>query len=529
MKFNLPRRIFMPLLCLILLLSLVPSALADTHDPDGAREAILQAYEDLAAAEGLGHTIDLEQYAITVAEMDELIVSTGIAGDCLQPWYLSNYEYTYDVDTDIVLTLTLKRLDPNVYDYGLYERKMAEILAVTVYEGMTDWQKALSIHDYLATHIIYDETLTYREDYDAIVRGTSVCSGYALAYMYLLQRVGIDCRYVSSKEMDHAWNLVLLDGNWYHADATWDDPTSDVYGRCRHHYFLLSDEAIADEDHGHYNWDITIECPDTSLDSDRFWQEIESPICYESADVCYFREQTGDTGYTIYRRDREGNQTVIATTDAGHIDIGGDDDYLYFYGNYGLDLVGDTLYYADMTAVYSIKTDGSGQKTVYSHDYEANKTCIMGSHVDGNTLYLTLRDHEGNQSTMQLDLGDENHIHSYTGQTVEPTCAEQGYTLYTCQCGVSYKSDLTAKKEHTFDGGTVIQEATLSEKGIKRCTCTVCGEHKDLEIPILAVDGNNPLTDADGVDEEEYLIRRIIVGAGVVVLGILFGRRKRRK
>lgn len=44
------------------------------------------------------------------------------------------------------------------------------------------------------------------------------------------------------------WNLVKLDGTWYHADPTWDDPVPDVPGRAQYHYFLKSDKTMA-KDH----------------------------------------------------------------------------------------------------------------------------------------------------------------------------------------------------------------------------------------------------------------------------------------
>lgn len=42
------------------------------------------------------------------------------------------------------------------------------------------------------------------------------------------------------------------------------------------------------------------------------------------------------------------------------------------------------------------------------------------------------------------------HTHSYTATVVEPTCSEEGYTLYTCSCGDSYKSDYTETTAHKF-------------------------------------------------------------------------------
>lgn len=109
------------------------------------------------------------------------------------------------------------------------------------------------------------------------------------------------------------------------------------------------------------------------------------------------------------------------------------------------------------------------------------------------------------------------HVHKYTATTTEPTCTEQGYTTYTCQCGDSYVDNYvdclghdtlwTVTKEptctedgwkvkkcsrcefieeeailfavgHTFDEGTITKEATCIEAGEKTYTCVNCGEVK---------------------------------------------------
>ena len=43
-----------------------------------------------------------------------------------------------------------------------------------------------------------------------------------------------------------------------------------------------------------------------------------------------------------------------------------------------------------------------------------------------------------------------NHQHSYTAVVISPTCTEQGYTTYTCECGDSYKSDYTESTGHRY-------------------------------------------------------------------------------
>lgn len=41
------------------------------------------------------------------------------------------------------------------------------------------------------------------------------------------------------------------------------------------------------------------------------------------------------------------------------------------------------------------------------------------------------------------------HKHSYTKKVIDPTCTNKGYTIYTCSCGDSYKSDYV-DATHTY-------------------------------------------------------------------------------
>lgn len=55
----------------------------------------------------------------------------------------------------------------------------------------------------------------------------------------------IDCIIVSAgKEMNHAWNIVSLNGVDYHVDTTWNDPIPNREGYVRYKYLNVSDEQM---------------------------------------------------------------------------------------------------------------------------------------------------------------------------------------------------------------------------------------------------------------------------------------------
>lgn len=45
-----------------------------------------------------------------------------------------------------------------------------------------------------------------------------------------------------------------------------------------------------------------------------------------------------------------------------------------------------------------------------------------------------------------------SHEHNYVESIVSPTCQEDGYTLYACECGESYKDNPVAKVNHKGNG-----------------------------------------------------------------------------
>lgn len=128
------------------------------------------------------------------------------------------------------------------------EKRVKEILADIIDPSMNDHEKVKAVHDYVVTHIAYDESLNQAVNapYFALTNGKTLCNGYAMLVYLMLDELDIPVRLISGESHGngHAWNLVQLDGKWYHLDATWDDPIPDQPGRVMYHYYLLSDSEI---------------------------------------------------------------------------------------------------------------------------------------------------------------------------------------------------------------------------------------------------------------------------------------------
>ena len=123
-----------------------------------------------------------------------------------------------------------------------YNSMLQTIVAGAPQQG-TDFDKALYIHDYFVKNFCYDYTYTIRDAYTFFKEKTGVCQAYMLAMIAVAEELGIESIPVTSNRMNHAWNMVELEGAWYHVDITWDDTVSyPTYTSYR--YFLQSDAGI---------------------------------------------------------------------------------------------------------------------------------------------------------------------------------------------------------------------------------------------------------------------------------------------
>lgn len=134
-------------------------------------------------------------------------------------------------------------------------KECKRIIDMLISDEMTDYEKELAIHDYIVTSAQYDldELSTFKtvsEDsltpYGLLIKGKGICLAYTRTFQLFMDMLEIDCITVHSTAYgieEHAWNMVRLDGYWYHVDVTWDDPIPNK-DFPTYTYFNVTDEIM---------------------------------------------------------------------------------------------------------------------------------------------------------------------------------------------------------------------------------------------------------------------------------------------
>ena len=107
------------------------------------------------------------------------------------------------------------------------DQAAAECIAQTD-ETWSDYGRIKSVYEYIINTTEYNASAPDNQCVQsALLSHASVCAGYAKAFQYILHRMGYFCTYITGTIPgggDHAWNVVRIDGNYYHVDVTWGDP-----------------------------------------------------------------------------------------------------------------------------------------------------------------------------------------------------------------------------------------------------------------------------------------------------------------
>ena len=160
-------------------------------------------------------------------------VFEAVFGDHPELFYVqTSYTVKYTADRKVV------EIDLSYYTIANdleSARAMFDAAATAIEEGARqypdDYSREKYVHDALIGSVTYDAGASLDQSaYSALVLGNSVCAGYARAFQYICQRLGIPAYYCAgSSGEDHAWNIVKLGDGFYNVDVTWDDSETPSY------------------------------------------------------------------------------------------------------------------------------------------------------------------------------------------------------------------------------------------------------------------------------------------------------------
>ena len=152
-------------------------------------------------------------------------------------WFQHGATYFFDAATHIVSRITFEYCMTREEAKKRGEKIEMSLKAFlsSINDSMSDYEVTLRVYENIIGLVDYDtvglerQTTTVvpgvpddlRSIYGVFVNKRAVCAGYAKATQYLLNLCGIECAYVTSDT--HAWNLVKLEGDYYHLDTTWGD------------------------------------------------------------------------------------------------------------------------------------------------------------------------------------------------------------------------------------------------------------------------------------------------------------------
>jgi len=256
--------------------------LEEASDNDGYNDYLIDLYSAPKFRDGsYGLTVNVSGKAGSYKEIDsvlsescDMLYAVYLMFDRDHPevfwlngWFSSIVEYNYEKFTgngyEYSYSVGLCFKDPQRGTdcrAGKYREVSAEVLKSDINrcrervdeiisgtdKNASDREKIIYFNNWLTTHNSYNRFVfegqpeKLRDESTECISALTgsvadngpVCEGYARAFKVLCDAAGIPCvlesgiarQYKNDSGVPHMWNLIELDGKWYAADVTWNDP-----------------------------------------------------------------------------------------------------------------------------------------------------------------------------------------------------------------------------------------------------------------------------------------------------------------
>lgn len=227
------------------------------------------------------------------------------------------------------------------------QEKVTQIIAEIITEDMSIQEKEIAINEYLCESLVYDEEAlenagekefiavdeVFRDSftaYGALVKGKSVCAGYAAAFHLLAQEAGLESVVVTGimdGGLSHAWNKVKVEDEWQIVDVTNND-NDFLYNALLNLPSDVGDRVLVEDKD--YLMDSVIRDYIGEGDENEYYHMIEDyfPVQEIALELSSNLEKTGET---TLRTDYELNDSQFHEITDAVYDIMGDEIDLYGY------------------------------------------------------------------------------------------------------------------------------------------------------------------------------------------------------
>lgn len=335
-----------------------------------------QSFEDFLISAFDNHKATVDVYSFLISSDDLNAILIDILNDYPEYFCVDLNSSTYSVYRSLVISINFGYF----YSKEVCDERQSEVECQLkqplkiISKLKSDEDKIVFIHDYIITNNAYDKdgisgdldkvSKDSFNAYGCLVLKKSVCQGISDAFVLICKRAGLNASLVSSDEMCHAWNIVELNGNYYHLDVPWDDTSVnnygfiDINGSCSHNYFLKSDSQFLSLSHS--NWEAKHSADDSSTYLDAYWSRVYSPIIFIN-DYSYYIKN-----YCLIKRDlTDKTETVVYDELSDFGEITGNSTLAYDYsGDYFFINLSDGIYAFDTITEEIFKVFESEDKII---------------------------------------------------------------------------------------------------------------------------------------------------------------------
>ena len=113
------------------------------------------------------------------------------------------------------------------YEQALSLENRVKEIVDTFPKGLSELEIEKLVYKYVKDNMYFTEDIKQPAvyGYNAIMNGWGVCGDYSEAFALIANHAGIETYNCFSDT--HAWNIVKIDGVYYHCDALWDENVSE--------------------------------------------------------------------------------------------------------------------------------------------------------------------------------------------------------------------------------------------------------------------------------------------------------------